>query len=52
MKEVLDPEISAATLIGAIDGLLLQYFVDAKALPTPDKLADSLAALTRRMVTA
>ena len=45
-----DAETLAAVLIGAIDGLLLQYFVDAKALPTPDELAGSLAALTRRMV--
>lgn len=46
-----DAEVLAAVLIGAIDGLLLQYFVDAKAMPAPDVLADALAALTRRMVT-
>ena len=46
-----DAETLAAVLIGSIDGLLLQYFVDAKTLPAPDELADSLAAVTRRMVT-
>ena len=42
----------ASVLIAAIDGLLLQYFVDPKALPSPDALAETLADLTRKMVAA
>jgi len=51
---VAEPEapVLASVLIGAIDGLLLQYFVDPKALPCPAALAGSLAGLTRRMVSA
>ena len=44
-------ETIAAFLIGALDGLVLQYFVDPKALPSADDLADDLEALTRRMLT-
>ena len=42
--------VQASILIGAIDGLLLQYFVDEDALPTPSVLAEDLVTVTRRMV--
>jgi AcrR family transcriptional regulator len=45
-------DVQASLLIGAMDGLLLQYFVDAQALPEPQALAESLVALTRRLVSA
>lgn len=46
------PEAAAMSsiLIGAIDGLLLQYFVDSRALPEPDDLAGALVEVTRRML--
>ena len=47
-----DANVLAPVLIGAIDGLLLQYFVDPKALPSPDALAETLADLTHKMVAA
>jgi AcrR family transcriptional regulator len=43
-------EVQASILIGAIDGLLLQYFIDPRALPAPDDLARALADVTRRML--
>lgn len=45
-----DALVQASTLIGAIDGLLLQYFVDEDALPDPETLAAALVTLTRRML--
>jgi AcrR family transcriptional regulator len=45
-----DPSLLASILIGAIDGLLLQYFVDSGALPSPDELADSLVDVTHRIL--
>jgi AcrR family transcriptional regulator len=47
-----DAEVMASIWIGAIDGLLLQYFVDARALPSRKPLADALVAMTRRLVGA
>jgi len=44
-------DVLASIWIGAIDGLLLQYFVDARALPSTRPLADALAAMTRRLLT-
>ena len=44
--------VQASILIGAIDGLLLQYFIDARALPKPKALALALVEVTRRMVSA
>jgi hypothetical protein len=41
----LDPHLAAAVVIGAVDGLLLQYAVDPRAFP------DS-AALRRQLVDA
>ncbi len=37
----LDPELAGATLIGAIDGLLIQHFLDSRALD-PDALRGEL----------
>ncbi len=51
MRGDLDPALAASILIGAIDGLLLQYFADPRALPDPDALADELWATARRLVT-
>jgi len=50
LSSELDAGLCASTLIGAIDGLLLQYFVDPRAFPTPAELADALCAVTRRIV--
>lgn len=47
-----DADVLAAILIGAIDGLLLQYFVDSRALPAPAVLAEALVDLTHRMLAA
>ncbi len=45
-------ELQASVLLGAIDGLLLQYFIDSHALPAPDDLAEALVEITQRMVSA
>jgi TetR/AcrR family fatty acid metabolism transcriptional regulator len=47
-----DAKAMASIWIGAIDGLLLQYFVDARDLPGRDALAEALAATTRRLLEA
>jgi AcrR family transcriptional regulator len=47
-----DARLLASILIGAIDGLLLQYFVEPKALPAPVELAETLAEMTARIVRA
>jgi AcrR family transcriptional regulator len=44
-----DPHLSGATLIGAIDGLLFQHFLDRKALD-PDALRRELSRIARRML--
>ncbi len=46
------PELQASILIGALDGLMLQYFIDARAFPSADDLADALALITKRMVSS
>ncbi len=43
-----DPELAAATLIGAVDGLLLQRIVDPSAFQPLARLRDELVRLTRR----
>jgi len=43
-------EVLASVVIGAIDGLLLQYFIDEHALPSPDSLARDLVEVMNRMV--
>lgn len=45
-----DAAVLSSILIGAIDGLLLQYFIDPRALPSPDILAQALVDVTNRMV--
>ena len=45
-----EAEVLASVLIGAIDGLLLQYFVEPASLPSPERLAESLAESARRML--
>jgi AcrR family transcriptional regulator len=45
-----DAAIVASLLMGAIDGLLLQYFVDPHAFPEPDRLAEALCETTHRIV--
>ena len=43
------PEIAAATLIAAIDGLLFQHFLDPSALP-PDALRSELRRIAERIL--
>lgn len=45
----LDPELAGATLIGAIDGLLIQHFLDSKALD-PDALRAELRRIVRAVL--
>jgi AcrR family transcriptional regulator len=47
-----DAEITASLLMGAIDGLLLQYFIEPSAFPEPRRLGDALRETTRRIVAA
>lgn len=46
----LDPELAAATVIGAIDGLLLQHYVDPRAFGDLGALAAALERDVRRML--
>jgi AcrR family transcriptional regulator len=46
----LDPEVAAGMVIGLIDGILLQYFVDPDAFTKHDALRGALAAGVRRML--
>ncbi|MBJ19210.1 MAG: TetR/AcrR family transcriptional regulator [bacterium] len=46
----LNADVTASLLIGTIDGLLLQYFIDPRALPKPAEIADTLFLTTRRIV--
>ncbi|MDP6980818.1 MAG: TetR/AcrR family transcriptional regulator [Myxococcota bacterium] len=43
-------EVQASILMAAIDGLLLQYFIDEEALPDPESLAHDLVVVTKRML--
>ena len=45
----LDPVLAGATLIGAIDGLLIQHFLDSKALD-PDALRVELRRIARAVL--
>jgi AcrR family transcriptional regulator len=47
----LDTEMSAATLIGAIDGLLFQYFLDPRALPK-ERVRKALHSIVSRSLRA
>ena len=46
----LDPPLAAATLIGAVDGLLLQHAVDPTAFPDPDALRTTLVRVVDKVV--
>jgi len=45
-----DARVQASIVIGAIDGLLLQYFIDEHALPGPRALARDLVRVMHRML--
>ena len=46
----LDPELAAATLIGTIDGMLLQRLVDPTVLNDTDRIAQSLVQTMRKVL--
>lgn len=48
----IDANGTAAILIGAVDGLLLQYFVDRKAFADLGALRDALLECTRKILTS
>jgi TetR/AcrR family fatty acid metabolism transcriptional regulator len=48
IDSALDPELTAAVVIGAIDGLLLQYLIDPDAFPSFDAMADALTRVVRK----
>ena len=48
----LDPELAAATVIGAVDGLLLQDFVDPAAFADRAALARNLTTMLRKGLAA
>ena len=43
-----DAELAAATVIGAIDGLLLQHLIDPKVFADVDALGDTIAGIVRK----
>lgn len=48
----IDPDLIAATVIGAIDGILLQYLVEPAAFPDLDALFEGLTGALKRLVAA
>jgi TetR/AcrR family fatty acid metabolism transcriptional regulator len=44
----LDPELTAAVVIGAIDGLLLQHLIDPEAFEDFDAMGDTIARVIRK----
>jgi hypothetical protein len=53
LRDVLGEEealFAAATLIGAVDGLLLQHFADPQAFPDRAALERTLVTAARRML--
>jgi len=50
MDRGLDAELAAATLIGAVDGLLLQHFADRRAFPDRRALEHALVETARRLL--
>jgi hypothetical protein len=48
----LDPALSAATLIGAVDGLLFQHYADGRAFAKLDALAEAVARIARKALAA
>lgn len=45
---MLDTGLAAATVIGVIDGLLLQQLIDPNAFPDADALGDTIAGILRK----
>jgi TetR/AcrR family transcriptional repressor of uid operon len=52
IDETLSPELCAASLVGVIDGLLLQYVVEPAALGEPELLRAHLVDSVRRQLAA
>jgi AcrR family transcriptional regulator len=50
LDAAMDPSLTASVLIGAIDGLLLQHFVDAGAFPELPALSDEVARVARKVL--
>jgi len=50
MDPRLDPRLAAATLIGTVDGLLLQHLVDPSAFSDPRALEDTLVLAVRKLL--
>jgi AcrR family transcriptional regulator len=50
MDPHLDPSLGAATLIGTIDGLLLQHLVDPRAFSDPEALENTLVLAVRKLL--
>ena len=48
IDRTLDSELAAATVIGAIDGLLLQHLVDPRAFPSFEDLGEVIAQVLRK----
>ncbi len=49
--EDLDPQLAAAAVIGLLDGLLIQHYLDPQALDHVDAAAEATAAMVSRMLT-
>jgi hypothetical protein len=52
MDPRLDPSLGAATLIGTVDGLLLQHLVDPGAFSDPEALENVLVLAVRKLLQA
>jgi AcrR family transcriptional regulator len=50
MDRHIDPSLGAATLIGTVDGLLLQHLVDPRAFSDPQALGDALVLAVRKLL--
>jgi AcrR family transcriptional regulator len=50
MDPRLDPSLGAATLIGTVDGLLLQHLVDPPAFSDPQALENALVLAVRKLL--
>jgi AcrR family transcriptional regulator len=50
MDPRLDPSLGAATLIGTVDGLLLQHLVDPRAFSDPHALENALVLAVRKLL--
>jgi AcrR family transcriptional regulator len=50
IDRALDPAITSAAVIGAVDGLLLQYLVDRRAIADPSALGETLLRIFGKAV--